>query len=640
MCGICGILNIGHPEPLERSLVERMSQAMTYRGPDDSGTYLDPDCGLASRRLAIIDLSQQGHMPMSSQDGRYWIVYNGEVYNFAELRAELQSRGVSFCSKTDTEVLIHLYILYGPEMLQRCNGMFAFAIWDSVERTLFLARDRMGVKPLFYARQDGRFYFGSEEKVLFAGGVRNEFDESTWPELVYFRYVSGEMTPSRNVRRLLPGHYLIVRDGRVTTQQWWSLADAADVSSPSTAGQAADSLLELLDDSMRLRRISDVPVGILLSGGIDSGGMAALMAGQAGQGVESFTVRFEQREYDEGELAGQVARRWGLKSHEMYVAAEQIPALLQEATHLLDEPVVHGNDVHLLAISRFAKPLVTVLLSGEGADEVLGGYVRYRMFLYERLFPLLGPAARALHKVLRLGARERKTLELLSMPLDEDRLVFSSAEVFPAMMDGSSDLESALAYRRQLIRQAQHAYPQSIRQVMFYEQHTYLQSVLDRNDRMTMGASIECREPYLDYRLVEWAAGLPIEYLYENGIGKAVLRRALRSHLPASVLKHEKWGFGVPWHDYFRRQPVLRNWVQGLSRQEVFESMPGGPVQMQAIVQRFLAGDDAFTPLVRQWVMISLWYALKIQNLPEPIAPLTPTQCHCDGQRNHAGQAV
>jgi asparagine synthase (glutamine-hydrolysing) len=627
MCGICGILNIKNPEPVERALVERMSRVMEYRGPDDSGLYLDADCGLASRRLAILDLSLQGHMPMASADGRYWIVYNGEVYNFAELRAELQVKGVQFHSHTDTEVLINLYIMYGPEMLPRCNGMFALAIWDTVERHLFVARDRMGVKPLFYALQNGRFFFGSEEKVLFAAGVRAEFDESTWPELLCFRYVSGERTPFRAVRRLLPGHYLIVHDGEVKTHQWWSLTDAAgNMPLVLTSEQAAESLLELLDRSMRLRRISDVPVGVLLSGGIDSGGMAALTAEQAGQGVESFTVCFDQREYDESSLARQVAQRWGLKHHELFVTPEQIPALLQEATHLLDEPIVHGNDLHILAISRFAKPLVTVLLSGEGADETLGGYVRYRMFLFETLFNPLGPVARALHSVLPASGRQRKTLELLSLRTPQERLVFSSAEVFPAMLGLSSDLETALAYRWKLARQAQRIYPQGARQAMFYEQHTYLQSVLDRNDRMTMGASIECREPYLDYELVEWSARLPQNHLFENGVGKAVLRRALRSRLPVDILQHKKWGFGVPWQLYFRQIPALRAWVENLPTQAVFESMPGGRAQMQVCVQRFLAGDDALTPLVRQWVMISLWHTQKILGQFEPLASLTPSQ--------------
>lgn len=195
------------------------------------------------------------------------------------------------------------------------------------------------------------------------------------------------------------------------------------------------------------------------------------------------------------------------------------------------------------------------------------------------------------------------------------------------MLDTPGDFEPALAYRRQILRRARQVYSHSVRQAMFYEQHTYLQSVLDRNDRMTMGASIECREPYLDYRLVEWAAQLPQEFLFEHGVGKAVLRRALEGHLPASVLQHKKWGFGVPWQELFRRQPVLRGWVQQLPTQEVFESMPGGPAQIQGKVQRFLAGDDALIPLVRQWVMISLWYVQKIKRSPEPIAPLAVTQC-------------
>lgn len=625
MCGICGILNLGDVPPVEAATLQHMSRSMAYRGPDDAGTYLEPGFGMVSLRLAILDLSLMGHMPMRSPDGRYYIIYNGEVYNFAELRAGLQAKGISFRSHTDTEVLLHLYILYGPAMLERCNGMFAIAIWDAQERQLFLARDRMGIKPLCYAMQDGRLFFASEEKALFAAGVRAEFDESTWPELLYFRYVSGARTPYRGVRRLLPGHYMLVQGGHISVHQWWSL-EAAAASGPSTQtpDRAAEELLALLDESVRLRRISDVPVGVLLSGGLDSGGIAALMARQAGSGVESFTVRFQQREYDEGELARQVAERYGLKYHELFLPHDDIPALLQESTHLLDAPIVHGNDLHILAVSRFAKPLVTVLLSGEGADEVLGGYVRYRLFLYEALFGPLSLGARALRSVLPTRGRERKTLELLALTDTEQRLIFSSAEVFPASTLASADF--GLDYRRQMARLAQRLYAHGTRQAMFYEQHTYVQSVLDRNDRMTMGASIECREPYLDYKLVEWAARVPQGLLFQNGVGKAPLRRALAAYLPPSILNHKKWGFGVPWHVYFRQLPALRHWVDVLHTQPAFESLPGGRTQVQAGVRRFLAGDDSLTPLLRQWVMISLWYCQKIEGQLEPLTGLTPSQ--------------
>lgn len=628
MCGICGILNFDADRPVDEAQLRAMRDCMTYRGPDDAGTYVDRNVGLGSVRLAILDLSAAGHMPMQSSNGRYWIAYNGEVYNFRELRPELEAKGVRFRSECDTEVLVELYAEYGPAMLRRCNGMFAIAIWDTKERSLFIARDRMGVKPLYYTVRDGRFVFGSEEKNLFAAGVPAEFDEDTWPELLCFRYVGGERTPYRGVERLLPGHYMLVQDGRVDIRPWWDLEDAARrAPTAHTRAQAAEELLDLLNQSTRLRRISDVPVGVLLSGGLDSGGVAAITAEQAGRGVESFTMRFTQKKYDEGDLAREVASRWGLQRHELYVGAEDLPALLQEATHLLDEPVVHGNDVHILAISRFAKPLVTVLLSGEGADEVLGGYVRYRLFLFQALFGPLGLAASALSPVLSTEGRARKTLELLAVRDPEKRLVLSSAEVFPRAMGLSDDIDAWVPYRCGLARRARRLYGSGPRQAMFYEQHTYLQSVLDRNDRMTMGASIECRVPYLDYRLVEWAASLPQLWLFDRkGIGKAPLRRALESHLPQGVLRGRKWGFAAPWHAYYRELAPLRAWVEGLPDQPVFESLPGGKAQVRSGVRRFLDGDDKLTAAVRQWVMVSLWHAMKIGHKPEPLAPRTPTQ--------------
>ena len=282
MCGICGILV--HPgTALGIDTLQTMRDVIAYRGPDDSGLFAEGAIGLGSRRLAILDLSPRGHMPMVSEDGRYQMVYNGEIYNFRELRADLEARGVRFRTDTDTEVLLQLYISEGPAMLRRCNGMFALAIWDTYEQVLFLARDRLGVKPLYYALADRNFYFASEQKALFAAGCPAEFDETCWEELLYFRYVAGERTPYRNVRRLLPGHYAFVRGNDIQIHRWWAIEAQSVNDAHGISRQAAiEQFQSLFDDSIRLRRISDVPVGVLLSGGLDSGSIAATMARQAG----------------------------------------------------------------------------------------------------------------------------------------------------------------------------------------------------------------------------------------------------------------------------------------------------------------------------------------------------------------------
>jgi asparagine synthase (glutamine-hydrolysing) len=551
---------------------------------------------------------------MGTPDGRYWIVYNGEIYNYRALRAALESKGMGFHSSTDTEVLLNLYIVEGPGMLGRCNGMFAFAIWDARERTLFIARDRLGIKPLYYAFHNGDLYFASEEKALFAAGVPPEFDERVWPELLCFRYVAGERTPYRGVSRLLPGHYLMLKDGQLTTHCWWNLktVKSCEVCRRGNYPQAgADSgaegqLTELLEDSIALRRISDVPLGLLLSGGIDSSGIAAMMARQAGAGVSSFTVRFDEPEYDESQLAQQVAQLWHMDHHEILVAPDQIPALLEEATYLLDEPLVHASDLHLLAISRYAKPKVTVLLSGEGADELFGGYVRYRTFLYPNIVALLGGRVRGFDKFAP-QARWRKLAHLLAFSKNTDRVLYSSAEIFPSEIGFETNGISP-DYRKAIASTAQQIYTESVRQTMFYEQQTYLQSILDRNDRMTMGASIECRVPYLDYRLVEWTANLPTSLLFHHRQGKAILRKVMQTYLPPEIMNHRKWGFGVPWHGYLRRIPALRSYVESLSEQVVIQSCPLKSTQVQKAVRSFLAGDERSLPLVRQLTMTALWY--------------------------------
>jgi asparagine synthase (glutamine-hydrolysing) len=290
MCGICGIVRASQDEPVEVPRLLRMRDALAHRGPDAAGYYAAPGVGLDSRRLAILDLSERGAMPMNTPDGRFRIVYNGEVYNYRELRASLVSRGLAFQSNTDTEVVLALYALDGPSMLDRLNGMFAIAIWDQQERELFLARDRLGIKPLYYCLQNGDLYFASEEKALFAAGLNAEFDTSTWEELLCFRYVAGAKTPFNGINRLLPGHWLRWKAGEVGTTRWWNLAERVQALRADAPRHPAQWYRETFDNAIALRRISDVPVGVLLSGGLDSSTVAIALARQAGSGPSS-TVR-------------------------------------------------------------------------------------------------------------------------------------------------------------------------------------------------------------------------------------------------------------------------------------------------------------------------------------------------------------
>lgn len=611
MCGICGIVRPLRAAPVDQEQLFRMHKTQLHRGPDDSGFYISGTVGLASQRLSILDLSPRGHMPMSTDDGRYWIVHNGEVYNYRELRGELEQEGYRCKSNTDTEVILELYRRHGPGMLGKCNGMFAFAIWDSTERSLFIARDRQGVKPLVYSQMGDTLLFSSEEKALIAAGIPPEFDASTWEELLYFRYVAGGRTPFKHIRRLLPGHYLFWKDGTVTTRCWWALNTERTAGNSVTFDQSVMKLRDMFEDSIRLRRISDVPVGVLLSGGLDSSAMAAVMARQEKE-VSSFTVRFSEPKYDEGEFARLVAKKWRLRTHELFVNHDEIPGLLEDATRFLDAPIVHNNDLHLLAIARFAKPLVTVLLSGEGSDETFGGYVRYRLFHYAWAFRILRRWPLPIPPILDRSGRLRKSARLLRHAGIRDVELYASAEVLPFEL-GLAGNGDAMPFRKETIARAQELYNDPVRQVMFYEQNTYLQSILDRNDRMTMGASIECREPFLDYRIVEWAASLPTPVLTAGGMRKLALRKAVADLLPPEVLAHPKWGFATPLQTYMRSIEKIKRYILKLPESGFIQSAPLQRGKARQSVSAFLAGDDSCLPLVRQLLMMSVWHDVCVQ---------------------------
>jgi asparagine synthase (glutamine-hydrolysing) len=610
MCGICGIVYRDRNDQTSQEELFAMRDSLTPRGPDDAGHYLAPGISLGSRRLSILDLSERGHMPMSTPDGRYWIAYNGEVYNFGELRARLEAKGYRFRSNTDTEVVLYAYVDEGPAMLERLNGMFALAIWDSRERTLFLGRDRLGVKPLYYAMRGQALCFASEEKALFAAGVPRQFDPAVWEELLCFRYAAGERTPYVGVKRLLPGHYMLWKQGEIEIRRWWNLAERAEELRGSLPADPFSWFQETFDSAVDLRRISDVPVGVLLSGGLDSSSVAASLASQSESEVSSFTVRFAEPGYDEGPLAQEVAARWKLDYNELQLSPDKLLPALHKASWLNDEPLVHGNDLYLLAISQYAKPRVTVLLSGEGADETLGGYVRYQPLRFPFMLNLARPIFPKLVSALKLNGRMRKLSRFLALGSLEQFVLFNACEVLP------SDLEAIgmrptgrFAYREEVLAEAKKLYPVDLmRQAMYSDLHTFLGSILDRNDRMTMGASIECRVPFLDYRLVETLAALPSSVLLAGKKNKHVLRRSVGGRLPQAVIQGRKWGFAVPWSTYFRQDAELRKMVNQLPDLDPIREAPLNHGKLRQAINQFLAGDSRHEPLIRQFLMIAVWH--------------------------------
>lgn len=571
---------------------------------------------LGSRRLSIVDLSVNGHMPMSTPDGRYSIAYNGECYNYRELRPALEAKGYRFRSNTDTEVLLYLYAEEGPNMLHWLNGMFGFAIWDAQERVLFMARDRMGVKPLYYAVAGDALYFASEQKALFAAGIEPEFDPDTWEELLCFRYVTGERTPFRGVRRLLPGHTLRWQDGRVQIDRWWNLSERARILREALPENSVEWFRQAFDDAVNLRRICDVPVGVLLSGGLDSSCVASSLGAQGASGVASFTVRFDEAFYDESPLAKSLAKRWGLEYHDLAVNEDDLLDLVRHCSWLNDEPLAHANDPHLFAISRYAKPRVTVLLSGEGADELMGGYVRYRPLRYLSALrsarPLVGAMAQLMPAGVpgTLSSRVHKLQRMLALGGPEDFVLFNACDVLPLELGalGFAGRDDFVA-RRRILAEATSLYPdEPMRQAMYLDQHSFLVSILDRNDRTTMGASIECRVPFLDYRLVEGMAALPSRTLLRGYQSKMLLREAFAGRLPAEILKHRKWGFAVPWTKYFQQRPEFRDVIAGLPEARPICDGPFDRAKLKRVITDYLGGNLHHHALVRQLFFIAVWH--------------------------------
>ena len=386
MCGIAGVVRLDDRPPPSPTVVEAMLQAIGHRGPDGEGVHALGDVVLGACRLVIVDTTDGGRQPMATDDGLHHLVFNGELYDHAARRRALIASGERFRSRSDTEVLLRMLARDGERVLNELTGMFAFGWWDAARRRLLLGRDRFGEKPLFFAKHAGCLWFASEEKALFAAGVPCTFDRDAWPELMFFRYVAGDRTPYQGVNRLLPGHVLEVIGGEVEVRRWW------DGPEPNRASATPKRFRSLLDASVRLRLQADVPVGVLLSGGLDSSSVARLASQATSEPVHAYTVGYPGHRMDEADHARLVASASNLRHHEVVIDPVETPGLLEEMTRLRGETLTHAATTHLLALSRVASQDVKVLVSGEGADELLGGYGRYQRF---RLGHLTGAAALA-----------------------------------------------------------------------------------------------------------------------------------------------------------------------------------------------------------------------------------------------------
>jgi asparagine synthase (glutamine-hydrolysing) len=574
MCGICGKLNFDSSKDVSAALLKSMADAIQHRGPDDEGYYRSGPIGFGFRRLSIIDLNT-GHQPISNEDGTVWIVFNGEIYNYQELRQDLRARGHIFKTQTDTEVIVHLYEEFGEGCIEKLRGMFAFAIWDEKLKQLLLARDRVGIKPLYYWLSEKSLVFGSEMKALLADPeVKPEVVPEMIDRFLTFLYVPGEETLLRNVHKLAPGSYLVARRGKTEIRTYWDLQFSPN---SITEAQAKDELLELLEESVRLHMISDVPVGFLLSGGVDSTAMLGFAVGKSKWPLSSYTLGFSAPGIiDERPYASLAAKEYGTEHHETTISSKEFADFLPKFAWYMEEPVCEPQAVALYYVSRLAKKYVKVLISGEGGDEAFAGYQTFRGVLWlERLKSVLGPLASLaapgaayLNQAADLE-RVRKYAPLLSRPFgdyyygrtyapegyfnSEFRNLYSKD--FAGFVDKGF---SVLPARNHL--HSGHA-KSILNRMLYVDTKTSLpDDLLLKADKMTMANSIELRVPLLDHKILEFAASLPENLKVRGFTTKYIAKAALQSRVPEEILHRKKAGFPVPYESWLRTE--LKGWMQ------------------------------------------------------------------------------
>ena len=572
MCGIAGIVSATELAPGDGDRVASMRDVLLHRGPDAAGLFEDAHAALGHRRLSIVDLAA-GRQPLSNERGTVWISFNGEIYNHAALRPELEGHGHVYRTRSDTEAIVHAYEQWGDDCVRRLRGMFAFAIWDADRRRLLLARDRLGIKPLYWARTGDRLIFGSEIKAILASGlVAAEANESAIPELLGTRSIAGEETLFRGVHKLLPGHVLTFEGGRVTCRRYWDVPIGRDPRVP--ARPVEEDVREFrarLEDAIRVRLMSDVPLGVFLSGGIDSSAIAALMARMIDRPLQTFSVAFKARAYNELEYARTVATAIGADAHEIVIDDRDFFGALPRLVWHEDEPIAHPSSVPLFFVSKLARERVTVVLTGEGSDELLAGYGKYPRALlnwragsiYSRLVP--GPVRHAVAAGVRrapgsLGRYARRSF--LGMEHRPELTFFDTfaginlagqrsllTDRLAPLVDAGRTYGGAMEH---FARAAGESSAGVLDRMLYADMKTYLVELLMKQDQMSMAASIESRVPFLDHHLVEFAAALPRDRKLSGFSTKRILRQAVKDVLPANILERPKMGFPVPFAAWTR----------------------------------------------------------------------------------------
>jgi asparagine synthase (glutamine-hydrolysing) len=617
MCGIAGIFEFGRGAKADQRLLERMTQLIAHRGRDDSGLVLRGGVGLGHRRLSIIDLSSAGHQPMASEDGAVWITYNGECYNYAELARSLRERGHRFRSSSDTEVLLHLYLERGENFFEAIDGMFALAIWDERKQQLLLARDRMGIKPLYYFADREHLVFASEMKSLLADRrVAADIDPAALGDYLQLLSIPDPNCILRGVRKLLPGHYLTATRDGIREHRYWDLTIALDPDRSFAA--SCDEFDRLFGASVRSHMVADVPVGAFLSGGVDSSAIVCAASQQAAAPIETFSITFAGlSQFDESRYAAGVARHCGADHHKFNLTPDLIEAIDRVVWHA-DEPFAVSSGFALYLLAKLARERVKVVLSGDGGDEVFAGYVwRHRDFAelpelavaaasrLSAAVGMLGPFAELVPgRLRRLGQTsewEERYVRSFACFQREDLAEL----LLPDAAETIAEASGATVLRRRLDETAGHE--QLSRKLYADIKTTLVSEMLTKVDRMTMAHGLEARVPFLDHRLVEWAFTVPAAHKLHHGDGKRLVKKAFADRLPKDILYRPKQGFNVPLGLWMRNE--LHDFVRDtLTSQSLMERGLFHRGAVRDLLNQHTSGGTDSSNKIFALVMLELWF--------------------------------
>lgn len=629
MCGICGKISINNREVVDARLIHKMTEVLKHRGPDDEGIYINGNVGIGHRRLSIIDLSKDARQPMSNEDKSIWIVCNGEIYNFQELRKVLEKKGHIFCSRSDTEVIIHLYEELGTDCVEKLRGMFAFCIWDEKRKRLFLARDRIGQKPLNYAIKNGNIIFASEIKsILQDPEISREVDINALDSYLTYQYVPAPETMFSGINKLPPAHFLVWENGKIKIERYWNLNFQNKIN--MAEDEFCQRILDLLTEATKIRLVSDVPLGVFLSGGIDSSAIVALMSKLSSHPVKTFSIGFEEETFNELKYARKVAKIFATDHHEYIVKPEALNILPKIIWHF-NEPFADSSCIPTYYLSKMTRQEVTVALNGDGGDETFAGYERYvankianiynlipqsiRKNLFSFITAVLPESTRRKDFIKRFkrfakandSSRERRYARWMSI-FDDDLKSNLYSEKLKNRLKGIDSWNYLLDVYRQSDAN------NFIDATLFVDIMTYLPGdLLVKIDISSMANSLETRSPFLDHKLMEFAASIPSNLKLKGWTTKYLLKKALTKILPKDILNRRKAGFGVPIGTWFRQE--LKDYAYDILLSE--KSLKRGYFKKEAI-KRIL--DEHTKGKIdhgaRIWSLINfeLWHQMFINN--------------------------